>query len=152
MLLLTRTLDLFSCSLPRQTWTWMDFALRLASTGCIPSTTQWEIISWTWSAQHFSTILSSVYRQVMPIMHFLSFSLHKLTDTTLGLGKTFIAAVVMFNFYRWYPEKKIVFLAPTKPLVAQQINACYNIIGIPQSDTVELTGENKEMSYVSVLK
>ena len=59
----------------------------------------------------------------------------------LGLGKTFIAAVVMFNFYRWYPERKIVFLAPTKPLVNQQISACFNIIGIPKSDTVELTGK-----------
>lgn len=57
-----------------------------------------------------------------------------------GLGKTFIAAVVMYNFYRWYPRGKIVFMAPTKPLVAQQIEACYNIMGIPQSDTAEMTG------------
>lgn len=47
-----------------------------------------------------------------------------------GLGKTFIAAVVMFNFYRWFPDGKVVFLAPTKPLVAQQIDACYQITGI----------------------
>ncbi|XP_013379529.1 Fanconi anemia group M protein [Lingula anatina] len=57
-----------------------------------------------------------------------------------GLGKTFIAAVVMYNFYRWYPEGKIVFMAPTKPLVAQQIEACYNIMGIPQTDTAVMTG------------
>jgi len=57
-----------------------------------------------------------------------------------GLGKTLIAAVVMFNFYRWYPQGKVVFMAPTKPLVAQQIEACYNIMGIPRSDTCELTG------------
>ena len=57
-----------------------------------------------------------------------------------GLGKTFIAAVVMYNFYRWYPRGKIVFMAPTKPLVAQQIEACYNIMGIPQCDTAEMTG------------
>ena len=38
-----------------------------------------------------------------------------------GLGKTFIAAVVMYNFYRWYPQGRIVFMAPTKPLVAQQV-------------------------------
>jgi len=24
-----------------------------------------------------------------------------------GLGKTFIAAVVMYNFYRWYPTGKV---------------------------------------------
>lgn len=57
-----------------------------------------------------------------------------------GLGKTFIAAVIMYNFYRWYPRGKVVFMAPTKPLVAQQIEACYNIMGIPQSDTAEMTG------------
>lgn len=57
-----------------------------------------------------------------------------------GLGKTFIAAVVMYNYFRWYPNGKIVFLAPTKPLVAQQIEACYNVMGIPQEDMAEMTG------------
>uniref|UniRef100_A0A3Q2P0J9 Helicase ATP-binding domain-containing protein n=1 Tax=Fundulus heteroclitus TaxID=8078 RepID=A0A3Q2P0J9_FUNHE len=57
-----------------------------------------------------------------------------------GLGKTFIAAVVMYNFYRWYPAGKIVFMAPTKPLVAQQIEACYKVMGIPQEHMAELTG------------
>ncbi|KAJ1658494.1 3'-5' DNA helicase [Dispira simplex] len=57
-----------------------------------------------------------------------------------GLGKTFIAAVVMYNFYRWFPRGKILFMAPTKPLVTQQIKACYDICGIPPEDTVEMTG------------
>ena len=38
-----------------------------------------------------------------------------------GLGKTFIAATVMLNFYRWTMDAQIVFMAPTKPLVAQQV-------------------------------
>lgn len=75
-----------------------------------------------------------------------------------GLGKTFIAGVVMLNcnlfqkllltckadvpsVYRWYPEGKVVFIAPTKPLVAQQIDACHQTCGIPGSDAAELTGE-----------
>ncbi|OWA53541.1 Fanconi anemia group M protein-like protein [Hypsibius exemplaris] len=57
-----------------------------------------------------------------------------------GLGKTFVAAVVMYNFYRWYPTGKILFMAPTRPLVAQQMRACYTIMGIPQNEMVELTG------------
>ncbi|XP_053331318.1 Fanconi anemia group M protein [Spea bombifrons] len=57
-----------------------------------------------------------------------------------GLGKTFIAAVVMYNFYRWYPSGKIVFMAPTKPLVAQQIEACFKVMGIPQGHMAEMTG------------
>lgn len=58
-----------------------------------------------------------------------------------GLGKTFIAATVMLNFFRWTKNAKIVFMAPTKPLVAQQVDACFNICGIPRSDTTMLTGE-----------
>lgn len=58
-----------------------------------------------------------------------------------GLGKTFIAATVMLNFYRWTKRAKLVFVAPTKPLVAQQIDACYSIAGIPRSETTLLTGD-----------
>ncbi|XP_073052699.1 DEAD-box ATP-dependent RNA helicase FANCM isoform X1 [Primulina eburnea] len=58
-----------------------------------------------------------------------------------GLGKTFIAAVVMFNYFRWFPEGKIVFAAPTRPLVIQQIEACHKIVGIPQEWTIDMTGQ-----------
>ncbi|KAG9444162.1 hypothetical protein H6P81_015502 [Aristolochia fimbriata] len=58
-----------------------------------------------------------------------------------GLGKTLIAAVVMYNFFRWFPEGKIVFTAPSRPLVLQQIEACHNIVGIPQEWTIDMTGQ-----------
>ena len=86
-----------------------------------------------------------------------------LFDNTLvalptGLGKTFIAGCVMLNctpfitcisfgtnpifpVYRWFPSGKVIFVAPSKPLVAQQIEACHKTCGIPGSDAVELTGE-----------
>ncbi|GAA6064429.1 hypothetical protein JCM10212_005308 [Sporobolomyces blumeae] len=69
-------------------------------------------------------------------------ALYKNTLVSLptGLGKTFIAACVMLNFYRWYPRGKVLFLAPTRPLVTQQIKACHYIAGIPQADSIELTG------------
>ena len=57
-----------------------------------------------------------------------------------GLGKTFIAATVMLNWFRWTTESQIVFVAPTKPLVSQQVKACFNIAGIPRSATTMLTG------------
>jgi len=76
---------------------------------------------------------------------------HEITDTAMrhntlvslptGLGKTLIASVVMYNFYRWFPTGKVIFLAPTLPLVNQQVEACYNIMGIPASDTAVLTGK-----------
>lgn len=57
-----------------------------------------------------------------------------------GLGKTLIAAVLMYNYYRWFPEGQIVFMAPTKPLVAQQVEACHKVVGIPECDTAEISG------------
>lgn len=58
-----------------------------------------------------------------------------------GLGKTFIAATVMLNYFRWTKDARIIFVAPTKPLVAQQVDACFNIVGLPRSATTMLTGE-----------
>ncbi|KAH8883931.1 P-loop containing nucleoside triphosphate hydrolase protein, partial [Thozetella sp. PMI_491] len=58
-----------------------------------------------------------------------------------GLGKTFIAATVILNFFRWTKKGKIVFVAPTKPLAAQQIDACLQVAGVPRSQATLLTGE-----------
>lgn len=43
-------------------------------------------------------------------------------------------------------------MAPTKPLVAQQIDACYRITGIPRSSTVELTGTTQAASRDALWK
>ena len=85
-----------------------------------------------------------------------------------GLGKTFVAGVVMLNCehltvsplhhlfslashmihadvqidYRWFPTGKIVFLAPTKPLVNQQIEACQMTCGIPSASAAVMTGQS----------
>ena len=59
-----------------------------------------------------------------------------------GLGKTFIAAVVMLNYYRWFPKGKVIFMAPTRPLVTQQIEACHQSCGIPAEDAAEMTGHD----------
>ncbi|CAF1378592.1 unnamed protein product, partial [Didymodactylos carnosus] len=46
----------------------------------------------------------------------------------------------MYNFCRWYPSCKIIFMAPTKPLVAQQLDACAKIMGIKRTEMCEMTG------------
>jgi len=70
-------------------------------------------------------------------------SLFQNTLVTLptGLGKTFIASTVMFNFYRWFTDGMIFFLAPTKPLVTQQIESFSQVISeVPLEHIAELTG------------
>lgn len=57
-----------------------------------------------------------------------------------GLGKTLVAAVVLYNFHRWFPGGRVLFLAPTKPLVAQQRQACARLMGIPAAHMAEMTG------------
>lgn len=69
-----------------------------------------------------------------------------------GLGKTFIAAVVMYNIYRWYPRGKIIFMAPTRPLVNQQIEACQKIMPFPKKDIVELTGKLQKAKRTELWK
>ncbi|WFD03554.1 DNA helicase [Malassezia obtusa] len=67
-----------------------------------------------------------------------------------GLGKTFIAAVVILNLYRWFPAGKstcaahaVIFVAPTRPLVTQQQQACHSICGLPWDTAIELTGSTR---------
>ncbi|KAJ2977357.1 hypothetical protein NUW58_g7836 [Xylaria curta] len=47
----------------------------------------------------------------------------------------------MLNYFRWMKSAKLIFVAPTKPLVSQQVDACFHIAGIPRSQTTLLTGE-----------
>ncbi|CAI4213730.1 unnamed protein product [Parascedosporium putredinis] len=75
-----------------------------------------------------------------------------------GLGKTFIAATAMLNFYRWTKKAQIVFVAPTKPLVSQQtlqndLSAGYadpkNIVLLVVDEAHRAVGE---YAYAKVIK
>jgi ERCC4-related helicase len=68
-----------------------------------------------------------------------------LTQNTLvaiptGLGKTHIAATVMLNYYLWYPEGIIAFLAPTRPLVEQQAESIKSSLNLDERAIAVLTG------------
>ena len=58
-----------------------------------------------------------------------------------GMGKTFIASVVMYNYHRWYTNGIIIFAAPTRALVNQQMISCYNYLDIAQEEYCDLTGK-----------
>jgi Fanconi anemia group M protein len=81
-------------------------------------------------------------RQYQVEMTETALNYNTLVSLPTGLGKTLIAAVVMYNFHRWFaPRGKIIFLAPTLPLVNQQVDACYKIMGIAAEDTAVMTGK-----------
>lgn len=61
-----------------------------------------------------------------------------------GMGKTFIASTVMLNFFLWTVRGKIIFMAPTRPLVAQQIRACLGMTGIPHDQTAILLDKSRK--------
>lgn len=54
--------------------------------------------------------------------------------------------------YRWFPRGKIIFLAPTKPLVAQQRSSCFDALGIHEEDTIEMTGQLAQKSRSNLWK
>ncbi|KAM0049691.1 putative RNA helicase [Helianthus debilis subsp. tardiflorus] len=98
-----------------------------------------------------------IYPESPPVRDYqLSITEKALFSNTLvalptGLGKTHIAAVVMYNYYRWFPEGKIVFAAPSRPLVMQQIEACHKTVEIPQR-AVDLTGLTNPSKRASLWK
>jgi ERCC4-related helicase len=95
---------------------------------------------------NFETVGSWVYPTNYPIRKYQrDISESCLLNNTLvslptGMGKTLIAAVVMYNYWRWFPDGIVIFMAPTKPLVSQQILACCDIMGIPETEFAQLDG------------
>ncbi len=112
-----------------------------------------------------SSIKSWIYPTNYPVRNYqVDISQQALFTNTLvclptGLGKTLIAAVVIYNFYRWFPTGKpsrsflihvivrfvsfpgkIIFMAPTRPLVNQQMAACIDIMHIPSEHVTHLEG------------
>jgi len=68
-----------------------------------------------------------------------------------GLGKTPIAIVLSVFRLEKHPDSKILVLAPTKPLIEQHLNTFRDVINLPESEFVLLTGmvkpEEREESY-----
>ncbi|ODV63016.1 3'-5' DNA helicase, partial [Ascoidea rubescens DSM 1968] len=61
-----------------------------------------------------------------------------------GLGKTFIANTLILNYYRWLKDAKLIFMAPTRPLVAQQIKTCLSLTGIPTDEIAILLDKSRK--------
>ncbi len=59
-----------------------------------------------------------------------------------GLGKTVIAAIAAARRLVKHPESKILFLAPSRPLVEQQARFLERVLDIDESQVVCLTGQD----------
>ncbi len=57
-----------------------------------------------------------------------------------GLGKTAIAAMLAAKRLEQYPDSKVLFLAPTKPLVEQHRESFKKLLLLPEDDFVVFTG------------
>ncbi len=58
-----------------------------------------------------------------------------------ALGKTFVAALVAKELLAKQPSKKILFLAPTKPLALQQANRLRELLSLSEQGSCVITGE-----------
>jgi len=59
-----------------------------------------------------------------------------------GLGKTVIAALVAALRLDKYPDSKILFLAPSRPLADQQAKFLRRVVDVPEDSVVCLTGQD----------
>ncbi|MDD2531639.1 MAG: DEAD/DEAH box helicase, partial [Candidatus ainarchaeum sp.] len=59
-----------------------------------------------------------------------------------ALGKTLVAVMLAAYVLEKHPEKKILFLAPTKPLVTQHETSFKKFFNIHEEEIVSITGSN----------
>ena len=69
---------------------------------------------------------------------------HKNTLVILptALGKTVIAILVCAEFLYNYKSKRVLVMAPTKPLVAQHMSSFFSVLNIPEEGIAVVTGKN----------
>jgi ERCC4-related helicase len=59
-----------------------------------------------------------------------------------ALGKTVIAILVCAEFLYNYKSKRVLIMAPTKPLVAQHMNSFFSVLRMPEDCITAITGKN----------
>jgi ERCC4-related helicase len=59
-----------------------------------------------------------------------------------ALGKTIIAMLVSAEFLYNYKSRRILIMAPTKPLVAQHMYSFFSVLNIPEDSIAVVTGKN----------
>jgi ERCC4-related helicase len=66
-----------------------------------------------------------------------------------ALGKTIIALLVCAEFLYNYRSKRILIMAPTKPLVAQHMYSFFSVLNIPEDIIAVVTGKNLPQTRIA---
>ena len=67
-----------------------------------------------------------------------------------ALGKTVIAILVCAEFLYNYRSKRVLIMAPTKPLVAQHMNSFFSVLNIPEDGIAVVTGKNLPSTRMAI--
>jgi ERCC4-related helicase len=67
-----------------------------------------------------------------------------------ALGKTVIAILVCAEFLYNYKSKRILVMAPTKPLVAQHMSSFFSVLNVPEDSIAVVTGKNLPSTRMAI--
>src|SRR3954452_19117820 len=67
-----------------------------------------------------------------------------------ALGKTIIAILVCAEFLYNYKSKRILIMAPTKPLVSQHMTSFLSVLRLPEDSIAVVTGKNSPQTRMAV--
>src|SRR5437588_6019882 len=67
-----------------------------------------------------------------------------------ALGKTVIAILVCAEFLYNYKSKRVLIMAPTKPLIAQHMSSFFSVLRVPEDSITVVTGKNLPPTRMAV--
>jgi Fanconi anemia group M protein len=67
-----------------------------------------------------------------------------------ALGKTVIAIFVCAEFLYNYKSKRVLIMAPTKPLIAQHMSSFFSVLRVPEDSITVVTGKNLPSTRMAI--
>jgi ERCC4-related helicase len=67
-----------------------------------------------------------------------------------ALGKTIIAILVCAEFLYSYKSKRVLIMAPTKPLVSQHMASFFSVLKMPEDRIAVVTGKNSPQTRMAI--
>src|SRR5581483_5748574 len=67
-----------------------------------------------------------------------------------SLGKTVIAILLCAEFLYKYKSKRVLIMAPTKPLIAQHMSSFFSSLRVPEDLVAIVSGKNQPQSRLAI--